>query len=87
LKAKLTAKEAEKARRLAEGEDDDSDYESDKVLDHREKARQDKEREVNADLSNAADLFGAAAHGGNTHPQIIFCYVDGNDVSAQSSFR
>lgn len=34
------------------------------MLDPREKARRDKERELNADLNNAADLLGAAALGG-----------------------
>jgi translation initiation factor 3 subunit J len=43
---------------------DDSDYDEDVVLDPRDKARRDKEREVNADLNNAADLLGAAALGG-----------------------
>lgn len=60
LKAKLAEKAAEKAARG----DDDDDYDEDAVLDPREKARRDKERELNADLSNAADLLGAAALGG-----------------------
>lgn len=34
------------------------------MLDPREKARRDKQREVDADLKNAADLLGAAALGG-----------------------
>ena len=34
------------------------------MLDPREKARIDKERELAADLNNAADLFGAVALGG-----------------------
>ena len=59
LKAKLAAKAAEKAARA-----EDSDYDEDAVLDPREKARRDRERELNADLSNAADLLGAAALGG-----------------------
>jgi translation initiation factor 3 subunit J len=63
LKAKLTAKDAAKAARLAE-DAEDADYHSDHVHDPLEKARQDKQREVNADLNNAADLFGAAALGG-----------------------
>jgi len=63
LKAKLTAKEAEKAARKA-ADGDGPDYDSDEVLDPVEKARRDKQREVSSDLSNAADLFGAAAHGG-----------------------
>ncbi len=64
MKAKLAEKEAAKAARIAAGEDDDVDYDEDEVLDPREKARRDKEREVNADLNNAAELFGAAALGG-----------------------
>lgn len=46
--------------------DDDSDdsYDSDAVLDPGEKSRQDKERELKADLNNAADLLGGAALGG-----------------------
>lgn len=63
MKAKLAEKEAEKAARKASGEDDD-EYDSDEVLDPREKARRDKERELNSDLHNAAELFGAAALGG-----------------------
>lgn len=43
---------------------DGSDYDSDAVLDPREQARKDKERELKADLNNAAELFGAAALGG-----------------------
>ncbi|KAK7033312.1 eukaryotic translation initiation factor 3 subunit J [Favolaschia claudopus] len=66
LKAKLAQKEAEKAARRAAGEDDDDAYDSDDVLDPREKARRDKERELNADLNNAADLLGAAALGGTS---------------------
>ena len=63
LKQKLAEKEAAKAARKAAGEDDVG-YDSDEVLDPREKARLDKERELNSDLNNAADLFGAAALGG-----------------------
>jgi len=62
LKAKLAEKEAEKALR----KDQDDDYDSDAVLDPREKARLDKERELKADLNNAAELFGAAALGGTS---------------------
>lgn len=64
LKAKLAEKEAEKALRHAAKED--VEYDSDEVLDPREKARRDKERELNADLHNAAELFGAAALDGTT---------------------
>ncbi|KAI0789854.1 eukaryotic translation initiation factor 3 subunit J [Abortiporus biennis] len=66
LKAKLAEKAALKA---AAGEDDD-DYDEDAVLDPREKARRDKERELNADLNNAADLFGAAALGGTSSREL-----------------
>ena len=66
LKQKLAEKEAAKAARLAAGEGDEDDYDEDAVLDPREQARRDKERELNADLNNAADLFGAAALGGMT---------------------
>jgi len=41
-------------------------YDSDEMLDPREKARRLKELEVNADLSNATDLLGAAALGGTS---------------------
>ncbi|KAF4571605.1 Translation initiation factor 3 subunit J component [Pleurotus pulmonarius] len=70
LKAKLAEKEAAKAARIAAGEDDDVDYDEDEVLDPREKARRDKEREVNADLNNAAELFGAAALGGTSSAEL-----------------
>ena len=80
LKAKIAEKEAEKARRKAaaddndgDGDDDDDDtnYDSDAVLDLREKARRDKEKELQADLNNATELFGAAALGG-TSPSYHF---------------
>ena len=45
-------------------DDEDDEYDEDAVLDPREKARRDKERELNEDLNNAADLLGAAALGG-----------------------
>ena len=66
LKQKLAEKEAEKALRQANGENSD-EYDSDAVLDPLEKARRDKEKELNADLNNAAELFGAAALGGWCH--------------------
>ncbi|KAA1476260.1 translation initiation factor eIF3 subunit [Dentipellis sp. KUC8613] len=68
LKQKLAEKEAAKAARAAAGEDED--YDEDAVLDPRAKARLDKERELNSDLSNAVDLFGAAALGGTTVPEL-----------------
>ncbi|KAI0696296.1 eukaryotic translation initiation factor 3 subunit J [Cerioporus squamosus] len=67
LKAKLAEKEAEKKARAAA---EDVDYDEDAVLDPREKARRDKERELAADLNNAADLFGAAALGGTTSKEL-----------------
>lgn len=57
----MAEKEAAKAAAREAG---DVDYDSDEVLDPREKAKRDKERELNADLNNAAELFGAAALGG-----------------------
>ncbi|KAL7279306.1 hypothetical protein ACG7TL_007147 [Trametes sanguinea] len=60
LKQKLAEKEAAKASKTTSGDDD---YDEDAVLDPREKARRDKERELAADLSNAADLFGSVALG------------------------
>ncbi|EIW57682.1 translation initiation factor eIF3 subunit [Trametes versicolor FP-101664 SS1] len=69
LKQKLAEKEAAKAARAAEGDDDD-EYDSDAVLDPREKARRDKERELAADLNNAAELFGSAALGGTSSKEL-----------------
>ncbi|KAJ6513013.1 eukaryotic translation initiation factor 3 subunit J [Mycena sanguinolenta] len=68
LKAKLAQKEKERAARIEAGEDDE--YDSDSVLDPREKARRDKERELNADLNNAADLLGSAALGGTSSSEL-----------------
>ena len=68
LKAKLAEKEARKA--LENSDSDDSD-DSDAVLDPREKARRDKERELKADLNNAADLLGGAALGGAHYLRIL----------------
>ncbi|KXN86063.1 Eukaryotic translation initiation factor 3 subunit J, partial [Leucoagaricus sp. SymC.cos] len=70
LKQKLAEKEAEKARKKATGEEDDSEYDSDQMLDPREKARRDKERQMQSDLNNAADLFGAAALGGTSSNEL-----------------
>jgi len=68
LKQKLAEKEAAKAAKA--DEEDDSDYDSDAVLDPKEKARRDKERELKADLNNAADLLGAAALGGTSSSEL-----------------
>jgi len=70
LKAKLAEKEAAKAARRAAGEDSDPEYDSDEVLDPREKARRDKERELKADLDNAAALLGSAALGGTSSSEL-----------------
>jgi len=57
VKQKLAEKEAEKAARRAAGEDEGS-FDEDDVLDPRAKALRDRQRELEADLKNAADLFG-----------------------------
>jgi translation initiation factor 3 subunit J len=69
LKAKLAEIEAEKAAKKKDAEDSE-EYDSDAVLDPREKARRDKERELKADLNNAADLLGAAALGGTSSSEL-----------------
>ncbi|KAF8730646.1 hypothetical protein AX14_005332 [Amanita brunnescens Koide BX004] len=65
IKAKIAEKEAQKAAKA-----NDVEYDSDDVLDPRDKARRDKERELNADLHNAADLLGAAALGGTSSSEL-----------------
>lgn len=62
LKAKLAEKEANKSARNETNGDDL--YDSDEVLDPREKLRRDRERELQADMDNAASLMGGAALGG-----------------------
>lgn len=61
FKTKIAEKAAAKAARQ---DDSDDEYDSDQVLDPTQKARLEKQREVNEDLKNAADLFGPAASGG-----------------------
>ncbi|THG93763.1 hypothetical protein EW145_g8286 [Phellinidium pouzarii] len=68
IKQKIAEKEALKAAQV--DEEDGSVYDEDSVLDPREKARRDKERELVADLSNAADLLGAAALGGTSDKEL-----------------
>jgi len=68
LKAKLAEKEAAKAVQKDRSADDL--YDEDSVLDPREKARRDRDREVAEDLSNTTDLFGAAALGGTTNKEL-----------------
>ncbi|KAF5340918.1 hypothetical protein D9758_012189 [Tetrapyrgos nigripes] len=65
-KSASAPKEAAKAAQ----KDEDDPYDSDAVLDPREKARRDREKELAADLNNAADLFGAAAHGGTSSKEL-----------------
>jgi translation initiation factor 3 subunit J len=56
LKQKLAEKEAARRARLAAG-GSDAEYDEDAVLDPREKARLEKERELESDLSHARDLL------------------------------
>jgi len=60
LKAKLAEKEAAKAARRDAGEDDE-DSDSDDILDPRAKALRDKQKELEADMRNAAELFGSGS--------------------------
>ncbi|KAH7884404.1 translation initiation factor eIF3 subunit [Phlebopus sp. FC_14] len=66
-KAKVAEKEAAKAEQTSAGDDI---YDEDSVLDPREKARRDKEKEIKADLDNAAALFGAAGLGGTSSKEL-----------------
>lgn len=59
IKAKLAEKEAAK-RAAAENGDVDDLYDEEAVLDPREKARRDRERELKSDLDNAASLLGSS---------------------------
>jgi len=59
LKAKIAEKEAAKA--LRKDVEEDSELEDVATLDPVEKKRLDRERELKADLSNAADLLGTVA--------------------------
>jgi len=67
LKAKLAEKAALKA---AKGDEDDVEYDEDAVLDPREKARRDREREIESDMGNAAALLGAASLGGSSSKEL-----------------
>ncbi|KAH9033472.1 translation initiation factor eIF3 subunit [Lactarius hengduanensis] len=53
-------KEAARRAQLAAG-GSDADYNEDAVFDPREKARLEKERELESDLHNATELFGSSA--------------------------
>ena len=59
LKQKLAEKEAERQARLA-AEDGEAEYDEDAVLDPRAKAQLEKQRELEADLHNAKELFGSS---------------------------
>jgi len=65
IKAKIAEKEARKAAMA-----NDVEYDSDDVLDPREKARRDREKELKADMSNAAELFGSVALGGTSSSEL-----------------
>ena len=62
LKAKIAEKEAAKA--LRNDAEEHSEVEDVTIVDPLEKKRLDKERELKADLSNAADLLGVATFDG-----------------------
>jgi translation initiation factor 3 subunit J len=62
-KGTFKAKMAEKEAARAVESDEDELYDEDAVLDPRAKALRDKEREVESDLKNAADLFGTDSTG------------------------
>ena len=74
LKAKIAEKEAAKALMKEGG--DDSELEDVAALDPVEKKRLDRERELKADLSNAADLFGTVAIDRKTSVCLIELTVD-----------
>jgi hypothetical protein len=61
FKQKLAEKEAARQAKLAAGNNGDVDYDEDAVLDPRDKARLEKERELEADLHHAKELFGSAS--------------------------
>jgi translation initiation factor 3 subunit J len=72
LKQKLAEKEAEKTARRAAGEDEEDSFDEDDVLDPRAKALRDKQRELDADLKNAADLFGqTSVNGMDSFPELL----------------
>ena len=56
VKQKIAEREAAKAN-------GDNIYDEDAVLDPRARAKRDKERELESDLKNAADLLGGASLG------------------------
>ncbi|KAG6333093.1 hypothetical protein ID866_5995 [Astraeus odoratus] len=70
-KGTFKAKVAERAAlKATEAEKDDAYYDEDAVLDPKEKARRDKEKEIESDMNNAAALFGAASLGGSSSKEL-----------------
>ena len=67
LKQKLAEKEAARRAQLAAG-GSEADYDEDAVLDPREKARLEKERELESDLRNATELFSSTTIKGASPP-------------------
>jgi translation initiation factor 3 subunit J len=65
LKQKLAEKEAARRAQLAAG-GSDAEYDEDAVLDPREKARLEKERELESDLSHARDLLDSTTLKGSS---------------------
>jgi len=65
LKQKLAEKEAARRAQLAAG-GSEADYDEDAVLDPREKARLEKERELEADLRNARELLDSTTLKGSS---------------------
>ena len=51
------------AARAAKSADDDELYDEDAVLDPRAKALMDKQKELESDMGNAAELFGTESSG------------------------
>ncbi len=62
IKQKIAEKEAEKAKRVLENPDEI--YDESAVLNPREAALRAREKEVEADMAIATELFGAAALSG-----------------------
>ncbi|KAG1807189.1 hypothetical protein EV424DRAFT_1543973 [Suillus variegatus] len=81
VKQKIAEKEAAKAARVG---NDDVEYDEDSVLDPRNKARFDREREIKADLDNAAALFGAAGLGADPFT-LVFAGTSSSDLDAPIS--
>ncbi|KAL4064359.1 translation initiation factor eIF3 subunit [Scleroderma citrinum] len=68
VKAKIAENEATRAARAAAGKD--LDYDEDAVLDPRERARLNREKELRSDMDNAASLFGAASIEGSSSKEL-----------------